>query len=216
MAERRRKVRPSDDPIVRASHLNAWAELMNGFEARLTIIERVLAEVLEAQQEVEDALFEYDPEPTEDELDAAYDGDDRPVYGVPDVDYDEDTGATEFLLDPEGEVVPDPLAPQVAAEQVAEDGTVVQSLVPPDPEDEATKERRQRNAIRRMERAAEGVDEDGPKARIIYEDNPAAAALGGDYAAPGAGALGAKDPGGRQLHAAEGPQGEEGWSGDAA
>lgn len=58
-------------------------------------------------------------------------------------------------------------------------------------------------SLRRAERAAFGMDEDGPRPGIITDDSPHPAIP--DFKAP---------DGGKQLQAPEYPRGEPGWSGD--
>ncbi|MGH9961218.1 MAG: hypothetical protein ACREBC_29525, partial [Pyrinomonadaceae bacterium] len=90
--------------------------------------------------------------------------------------------------------------------------TGVQEQSPEVEEDAEAQYRKRRNALRRTERAAKGVQDDGPKAHIATGENPAAQAVGGDFAVPGATG---SDPGGVLIQDAVPPRGEEGWSGDS-
>jgi hypothetical protein len=184
----RRKVRPThEDPIVRRSELeNAYGaalEYMQELESRLVIHERVLKDVIDSLEQLETAVFGEDEE-----------GDEAPLSETEGPGYE-----------PGDDWSPEP-EPEAEPTGAPSESDVRQALTEVrDEEDAELQERRKRNALRRSERAAEGIDEDGPRARVMTEENPAERALGGDYTAPGAGV---------QVAPPRGPEGEAGWHGN--
>lgn len=215
------RVRPTDDPLVRESQLASFAEALEEVFGRLTLIERALGDALESLEEIEDAVFG-PTESVEDEgeqpqyttgespgvmpgsvdaagfphdvLDDIEPADEVPEEGVdeePDPDPNDDYG------DPEEEVddAEDPPQEALQAELDAEAAA-----------------RHERNMLRRADRAAEGMIEDGPRAYIGQQPEYGADVMMPDVRAPGADPN-TGDPGGLQLRPPTYAQGEEGWDG---
>ena len=195
MAERRR-VRPTDDPIVRQSDLDAVGPYIQQLEARLSVHERVLSDVISSLEDVISSLEEVEatlfPDGEVEDEPAEF-GEDPYVELA-----DQEMGEDDF---PEGEL-DDSQEDDGEDPQEASDEELRAEL------DAEAQQRHERNALRRAERAAEGVVEDGPRAYIATDD-PVVEALAADFVVPGEG----KAPG-VQVAPPQGPQGEPGWSGN--